>query len=177
MESDTAARTIPDAEPRTSARAAVVGPGEGRAIWFLGNLMVFKATAETTNGAFGLIESLVRPGSSPPLHIHQREDEAFWVLEGSVTILCGGETYHAPAGSYAFLPRGVPHTYRVDGDTPAHLLTLLTPGGGEAFFAAGGSPADSLTLPPPSAPDIPYLKTVAERFGNEFVGPPLARES
>jgi mannose-6-phosphate isomerase-like protein (cupin superfamily) len=143
-------------------------------VWFLGNLMVVKATAETTNGAFGLVESIVPPGASPPLHVHHREDEVFWVLEGTLRIVCGDETYHAPAGSYAFLPRGVPHTFRVEGDTPARMLTLLTPGGGEQFFVEGGRPAERGTLPPASPPDLAALRQVAERFGSEFVGPPLA---
>ena len=156
-----------------TAHAVVLGPGEGTPIWFLGNLMVVKATVQSTNGAYGLLESLVRAGASPPLHIHHREDEAFWVLEGSLTIRCGDETFQVGAGSYVFLPRGVPHTFRVDGDTPARMLTLLTPGGGEAFFVEGGRPAERATLPPPGPPDLALLERVAHKFGSEFVGPPL----
>jgi mannose-6-phosphate isomerase-like protein (cupin superfamily) len=159
--------------PDTAGTAHVLGPGEGQAVWFLGNLMVIKATAQTTNGAFGLVESIVPAGASPPLHVHHREDEAFWVLEGALTIVCGERTYHAPAGSYAFLPRGVPHTFRVEGDTPARMLTLLTPGGGEQFFVEGGRPAEATTLPAPAKPDLAQLAAVAGRFGSEFVGPPL----
>ena len=161
-------------EERATTRAAVVvGPGEGTPVWFLGNLMMVKATAQSTNGAYGLLESLIRAGSSPPLHVHHREDEAFWVLEGELTVRCGAETYRAPAGSYVFLPRGVPHTFRVEGDAPARVLTLLTPGGGEAFFVEGGRPAERLTLPPTGAPDLARLERVARQFGSEFVGPPL----
>ncbi|HET7584932.1 MAG TPA: quercetin 2,3-dioxygenase [Gemmatimonadaceae bacterium] len=163
--------------PGTTARAVVLAPGEGRQIWFLGNLMVLKATASTTNGAYGLLESLVRAGASPPLHIHHREDETFWVLEGSLTVRCGGETFRAEAGSYVFLPRGVPHTFRVEGNTPARLLTLITPGGGEAVFVEGGRPAERAELPPPAAPDLAALERVAHRYGAEFVGPPLAAEA
>jgi quercetin dioxygenase-like cupin family protein len=132
--------------------------GEGTPIWFLGNLMVLKATAASTTGAYGLLESWVRPGASPPLHVHHREDE----------------TFRAGPGSYVFLPRGVPHTFRVDGDAPAHMLTMLTPGGGEAFFVKGGRPAESATFPPPAVPDLVRLERVAHEFGSEFVGPPLA---
>lgn len=159
---------------RAAGAAHVLGPGEGTPVWFLDNLMVVKATAQTTNGAFGLLESIVPPGASPPMHIHHREDEAFWVLEGTLTIVCGGRSYHAPAGSFAFLPRGVPHTFRVVSDTPARMLTLLTPGGGEEFFVEGGRPAEGSTLPERSRPDIDRLRQVAERFGSEFVGPPLS---
>lgn len=156
-----------------NSSAVVMGAGEGKPIWFLGNLMVVKATAATTNGAYGLLESWVPAGASPPLHIHHREDETFWILEGSVTVRCGEETFQVGAGSYVFLPRGVPHTLRVDGDAPAHMLTMLSPGGGEAFFVEGGRPAASATLPPPGAPDLARLERVAHEFGSEFVGPPL----
>lgn len=160
-------------EKSATARAVVFGAGEGKAIWFLGNLMVLKATAESTNGAYGLLESWVPAGASPPLHIHHREDETFWVMEGSVTVRCGDETFQAGAGSYVFLPRGVPHTFRVSDEGPARMLTLLTPGGGEAFFVEGGRPAERPTLPPPAAPDLVRLEQVAHEFGSEFVGPPL----
>jgi len=72
-----------------------------------------------------------------------------------------------------FLPRGVPHTFRVEGDTPARMLTLLTPGGGEAFFVEGGRPAERPTLAPEGRPDLARLRSVANKFGSEFVGPPL----
>ena len=160
-------------EEQATNGAVVLGPGEGTPIWFLGNLMVVKATAQSTNGAYGLLESWIPAGASPPLHVHHREDEAFWVLEGTLTIRCGDETFQAPAGSYVFLPRGVPHTFRVEGGAPARMLTLLTPGGGEAFFAAGGRPAERATLPPAGPPDLARLERVAHKFGSEFVGPPL----
>ncbi|HET7457951.1 MAG TPA: quercetin 2,3-dioxygenase [Gemmatimonadaceae bacterium] len=155
-------------------RATVLGPGEGTPVWFLGNLMVVKATAQSTNGAYGLLESLVPAGSSPPMHVHHREDEAFWILEGAITVRCGDETLRAGPGSYVFLPRGVPHTYRVDGDTPLRMLTLLTPGGGEGFFVDGGRPAERLTMAPPGRPDLALLERVAHEYGAEFIGPPLA---
>ena len=154
-------------------RGFILGPGEGTPVWFLGNLMVVKATAESTNGAYGLLESLVPAGSAPPLHVHHREDEAFWVLEGALTVRCGAETWRAPAGSYVFLPRGTPHTFRVDDDAPVRMLTLLTPGGGERFFVEGGRPAERATLPPAAPPDFARLQRVAHDFGSEFVGPPL----
>ena len=91
-----------------TGRAVVVGPGEGTPVWFPGNLMVVKATAQSTNGAYGLLESLILAGASPPLHVHHREDEAFWVLEEALTIRCGVETYQAGAGSYAFLRAPAP---------------------------------------------------------------------
>jgi mannose-6-phosphate isomerase-like protein (cupin superfamily) len=143
-------------------------------VWFQGNRITVKATGASTGGAFGLIESLVAPGYSPPLHIHDREDETFWVLEGAVTIRCGATTFRATAGACAFLPRGVPHTFVVEGTVPARMLGILTPGGGEAFFAAGGRPAENDGLPSPTPIDIEHLQRVATDFGNRIVGPPMA---
>jgi len=156
-----------------TAEAVVVGPGEGYASWFQGNRITIKATAASTGGAFGLVESLVAPGYSPPLHIHDLEDETFWVLEGEVTIRCGDRTFRATAGAFAFLPRGVPHTFVVEDNRPARMLGILTPGGGEAFFAEGGRPAEGEGFPPPTPPDLERLRRVAVQFGARLVGPPM----
>src|SRR3954463_3316545 len=132
----------------TCGHAQFVRPGEGQAIWFLRNRITVKATADSTGGAFGLVESLIAPGASPPMHVHHREDESFYVLDGALTVRCGDDTYDARTGSYIFLPRGVPHTFRVISETPVRMLTLITPGGGEGVFIAGGRPAERMTLPP-----------------------------
>ena len=151
-----------------------VAPGEGEATWFQPNRMTVKATAETTGGGFGLLESWVAAGSSPPLHVHHREDESFWVLEGRVRFRCGEAEFVGEPGSFVFLPRDVPHTFRVEGDRPARMLTLLTPGGGEGFFVDGGRPPEGPGLPPAGPPDVALLSRVSEQYGAEIVGPPLA---
>ncbi len=162
-------------EPITiQPRAVVVPSDEGRAVWFTNNRITIKATAEDTGGAFGLWESFVPPGSSPALHVHHREEETFWVLEGRLTIRCGDETFSAGPGSMAVLPRDVPHTFVAEGATPAHLLTLATPGGIEGYFVAAGRPAENDGLPPAEPPDIELLQRFSTDFGFEIVGPPLA---
>ena len=148
--------------------------GDGEAVWFAPNRMTIKATAETTGGAYGLFEALVAPRSGPPLHVHHREDEAFWVLEGELTMVCGDETFSAVPGSYVFLPRGVPHTFVNEGDTPARMLTLISPGGGERFFVDAGRAPEGEGLPPAGPPDVEKLARVGAEYGNEIVGPPLA---
>ncbi len=148
-------------------------PGEGEASWFLTNHMTLKATKDETDGAFGLVESRIAPGSSPPLHVHRQEDESFYVLEGEVTFKAGDETFEAGPGSFVFLPRDLPHTFVVEGDEPARMLTLLTPGGTERFFVDGGRPPEHEGLPPAGPPDIERLRRVAAEYGNEIVGPPL----
>jgi mannose-6-phosphate isomerase-like protein (cupin superfamily) len=154
--------------------ASFLEPGEGQAIWFLRNRMTIKATARSTGGAYGLVESLIAPGFSPPLHVHHREDEAFWVLEGEVSMRCGERTFRAGPGAFVFLPRDVPHTFVVEGNVPVRMLTLLTPGGGEGVFIEGGRPAEGDGLPPATPPDIEALRRVSERYGAEIVGPPMA---
>jgi mannose-6-phosphate isomerase-like protein (cupin superfamily) len=136
--------------------------------------MTVKATAETTGGAFGLLETLLAPGFSPPLHVHHAEDESFWVLEGHLTMRCGEQTFRAEPGSFVFLPRHVAHTFVVEGNAPARLLTLITPGGGEGFFVAGGRPAEREGLPPAARPDIEALKRVSAQYNAEILGPPMA---
>jgi hypothetical protein len=107
------------------------------------------------------------------MHVHHREDEAFFVLEGAVRFHCDGREVVAGPGSYVFLPRDVPHTFRVEGDEDAHMLTLLSPGGGERFFVEGGRPPSGPGLPPPGPPDVEKLKSLGPAYGNEIVGPPL----
>jgi quercetin dioxygenase-like cupin family protein len=91
-----------------------------------------KASKRSTGGAFTVIDSDT-DGGAPP-HIHEREDEAFYVITGHITVHCGGETLPAPEGSFVFLPRGIIHDWDVDGDR-ARVLILTAPGGFDEFFA------------------------------------------
>jgi mannose-6-phosphate isomerase-like protein (cupin superfamily) len=148
--------------------------GEGEAFWFTNHLMTVKATAASTDGAYGLVEGLASAGSGPPLHVHHREDEAFWLLEGQLTVRCGEKTFTAGPGSYTFLPRDIPHTFAVEGDTPARLLSICSPGGFEQYFVAAGRPAERAGLPPAGPVDVGLLARIGQDFGLEIVGPPMA---
>ena len=150
-----------------------VPAGEGETTWFQPNRMTVKATGEQTNGAFGLLESWIRAGSSPPLHVYHREDESFWVLEGTVRFKVGEQEILAGPGAFVFAPRDIPHTFVVEGAEDAHLLTLLTPGGGERFFLDAGREPEGPGLPPPGPPDVARLQQLAPAYGNEILGPPL----
>jgi quercetin dioxygenase-like cupin family protein len=154
-------------------RPVVLGPGEGESVWFLNSRMTLKATGATTGGGYGLLESSIPPGFSPPMHVHHREDESFYVLEGQLRLQCGDETFVAEAGSYIFLPREVPHSFRVEGDTPARMLTIETPGGGERFFVDAGRPVEGEGLPDAAPVDVELLRRVGNAYGAEVVGPPL----
>jgi mannose-6-phosphate isomerase-like protein (cupin superfamily) len=142
----------------------------GEAFWFLGTRMELKASGATTGGAFGLIEQELPAGFAPPPHVDRSEDEAFYVLEGELTVTRGAETVAAPAGTCVFLPRGVPHAFRV-GAAPARLLQLNTPAGLERFFAEAGEPARGPGLPP-GPPDVGRLLALAPAYGVEILGPP-----
>ena len=149
-------------------------PGEGEVIWYVNNRATILATTEQTGGAFGLVHMDVAIGHGPPLHIHRAEDEAFWILEGHLTVRCGDDEFTAGPGTFVYTPRGVPHTFRLEGGVPARLLVLLTPGGGEGFFRDAGRPAAGPGLPPPAPPDIATLNAVATKYHQENIGPPMA---
>jgi quercetin dioxygenase-like cupin family protein len=156
------------------ARPFFAEPGEGEATWFLNSRMVVRATGDATGGAYGLVESWIPAGFSPPLHVHRREDEAFFVLEGHVRFRAAEREIVGGPGTYVFLPREVPHTFVVEGEEIAHMLTLLTPGGGEGFFVDAGRTPEGPGLPPPGPPDVERLARVAAQYGAEILGPPLA---
>jgi quercetin dioxygenase-like cupin family protein len=93
------------------------------------------ARAIDTGGALGLVETTIPPGHSTPLHVHQHEDEAFYVLSGTVDFVCGAERFRAESGAFVLLPRGIPHTFLGISEEPSHVLVLLLPGGLEDAFA------------------------------------------
>ena len=105
--------------------------------------------------------------------MHRREDEWFYVIEGELSFWVGGEVIEAPAGSFVFGPRDVPHTFVVT-SPEARFLLVTEPAGFESFLRAMGQPAPSLTIPPPAAPpsDIAPLIAAAAEYGIEILGPP-----
>jgi quercetin dioxygenase-like cupin family protein len=123
----------------------------GNSFWYVGQLMSALAEGEDTGGRLTVYEILFPPDSGPPLHVHEREDEAFYVLEGGLSVRMGDEEFEATAGSFVFQPRGVPHTFRSSGDG-ARVLLLVVPSGFEDYFRALSRPAEAMTLPPPTGP-------------------------
>ena len=121
--------------------------GEGNARWWGGGLATIKCTGKETGDLYSIVEVLEPEGARAPLHLHRKEDEAFYVLEGEMTFQIGEETIEARRGSFVFGPKNVPHTYTVD-SVPARLLFLLSPPGFEGFVEAISSPAKARTLPP-----------------------------
>ena len=105
----------------------------GEHLRFSGTTMVVRAPADATGGSYTLLEEL------PPLldtsaHVHSREDETYYVLEGDHVFACGGQEVRLGPGGLVFLPRGIPHAHRRVVPGVGRLLCLLTPGGLEGFF-------------------------------------------
>jgi quercetin dioxygenase-like cupin family protein len=155
----------------TTTTTIVRGRDEGEATWFLNSLTTKVAATAETGGAYGITEQLVTAAANPPMHRHPGEDEAFYVLEGTVEVEVDSRVATATPGTFAFVPRGAAHTYRVVSDT-ARLLVLCSgkrTEGLEDFFFTMGDPAPVRRLPEPSAPDMERLATLAERSGIEFL--------
>ena len=144
---------------------------EGEARWWFACLAEIKVTAEQTGGLLSIIEITEPPNAAGPLHVHHREDEGFWILEGDVTFEVGDTTIEASAGDFAFGPRGIPHRYTV-GDAGCRMLYLMTPGGFEELIRGMSVPAQSRTLPPASdeEPDWDHVAAVATAHGCELFG-------
>lgn len=143
---------------------------EGQARWWFSSLAVIKLSSEDTAGQMTIVEVTEPPGASAPLHVHYREDETFWVLEGEVTIEVGDTVYEARVGDVVFGPRNVPHRYTVS-NNGCKMLFIVTPGGFENLVVAMSQPAASRTLPPPSAeePDWEHVASVARANGCELL--------
>jgi quercetin dioxygenase-like cupin family protein len=146
---------------------------EGEALWFLGALATIKASGDRTDGRVAVVEVLASQGHGSPLHVHRREDEWFYVIEGELAFLVGGERIDAPAGAFVFGPRDIPHTFEVI-SSEARFLLVTEPAGFDAFIRAVGQPAPTLTIPPAAEPpsDITPLVTAAAEHGIEILGPP-----
>jgi quercetin dioxygenase-like cupin family protein len=151
-----------------------VPPGEGKSFWLTTGLYTLKAVGEETDGAFALSELRSPPGAGGRLHIHHREDESYYVLEGEFEFLKDGHTFTAGAGSFVHLPKGRPHMHRNAGDTPARALVLATPAGQEKFFEEAGVPAtEGSTAPAPPGPqEVERILAIAQKYGQEVLPPP-----
>ena len=144
---------------------------EGEARWWFAGLAVIKATGADTGGQMTIVEMTEPPNAEAPLHVHHREDEAFWLLEGSATFQVGDTVLQASAGDYLFGPRDVPHKYTV-GDDGCRMLFICTPGGNfESIVREMSVPAERRTLPPPSdeEPDLGRIAAIAEAHGCELL--------
>ena len=140
----------------------------GQQYWFFGMLAEIKASAADTGGQYTLLEITAPPGLQTPLHVHYREDEGFYLLEGSVTIEVGDQTVEVGAGEHAYGPRDIPHRFTV-GPDGARMIWVLAPSGFEDFVADVSVPAEAPTVPPPSVLPPEDAAEIVLRHGMELL--------
>lgn len=147
---------------------------EGEARWWFNSLAVIKAGAVDTGGQMTIVEITEPPNSQAPLHVHHREDEAFWILEGSATFEVGDQTIEAKAGDYLLGPRDIPHRFTT-GPSGCRMLFIFTPGGFEDLLRAISRPAEARTLPPsedgapPSEEEMRQMEAAIRAGGCEIL--------
>jgi quercetin dioxygenase-like cupin family protein len=142
-------------------------PPQGRTLAVVGDVYRFLATGADTNGQFALWEAIVAPGAGPPPHIHTREVESFYVLEGEVTFTLESGKRVAGPGTFVGIPIGTLHGFGNDTDKPARMLIQVAPAGlEEMFFQCGRElPEGTTACDPPTEEEINSLLEIAPEWG------------
>jgi quercetin dioxygenase-like cupin family protein len=155
-------------------KSGVMASGEGRSIWVVGDRYTIKCSGKDTNGAYALMEAIVPPGGGPPPHIHSREDEAFFVLDGVLQFDADGRNFTASSGAWVTLARGSLHFFRNNGSKPARMLIVVTPAGLDEFFLEIGRESVENESDPvaPTPAEIQKLLETAPKYGIEIRTPP-----
>jgi mannose-6-phosphate isomerase-like protein (cupin superfamily) len=141
----------------------VIQASEGLHFDVMGAMMTYKATVEDTGAAYSLAVEVTPPHGGLPLHVHHREDEAMYILEGEYEIQYGDDVFRATAGTFVFLPRDVPNRYQNVGDAPGRFLYITSPGGFEKLVEQ----TSLLAIGTP--PDMQKIKEMAHKYGVEFI--------
>jgi quercetin dioxygenase-like cupin family protein len=154
----------------TRRQTTVKQHGEGRRIGIVGDVYRFLVMGEDTEGRYAQWEAIVPPGGGPPPHVHSREEEGFYILEGEITFQAGEECFVAGAGTFVNMPVGSLHCFRNASDKPARMLISVAPAGLEQMFLEVGQPLapDATGAPATTEADIKKLLAVAPRFGMEI---------
>lgn len=157
----------------TAAKPYRLALGEGLAdVWWKSGRITVKAGPDETAGAFSQFEVDDPRGSGPPLHVHHNEDEAFYILEGRVTMFVGDGRLDLDAGDYCFGPRGIPHAYLVRSER-ARMLVTISPSGSEQLFVSLGVPVTGAEPPTDTVmPPLPEMARLFAQYGAEILGPP-----
>jgi quercetin dioxygenase-like cupin family protein len=145
-------------------------PPQGRTVAVVGDVYRFLATGEDTDGKYALWEAVVPPGGGPPPHVHSKEEEGFYVLEGETTFTVNGERVVATAGTFANMPVGTLHSFKNESSKPTRMLISVAPAGLEQMFFEFGVPlAEGATAAlPPTKEEIEKLLAVAPKYGIEI---------
>lgn len=156
----------------TQEQVKFLPAGKGRAYWGPGNQLRFLVTVEDTGGAFFMAEGLVLPGGGPPPHIHSREEESFYLLEGTLTVQVGDRALQASPGDFVYLPRGIAHSFRNTGKVNARMLVTATPAGLEKYFEETFDPVVEGSGPPLLTEVlIKKAMAAASKYGMELLLP------
>jgi quercetin dioxygenase-like cupin family protein len=156
----------------TDANRAFHRPGTAEVVyWGFGDGVTILASGKETNGAYAQVEGMLAPRGEAPAHIHHREDETFYVLEGSIELRIGDVVHVVQAGDYMQVPRGTVHSLRNVGEHTARALVTFVPAGLEGFFTEVYQPVIGRTAPPPPPPDdlMDRMRQAAPRYGCEFL--------
>ena len=148
-------------------------PNDGQTIAVVGDVYRFLATGDETGGRYALWDALVPPGGGPPPHVHSREEEGFYVLEGEITFRIGDERIVAGPGTFANVSIGTPHSFRNETDKPARMLIQVAPAGLERMFLEVGQavPVGTTSAAPPTKEELALLKETAPRYGVQILLP------
>jgi quercetin dioxygenase-like cupin family protein len=155
---------------RTEGGGIFVGPGDGKALPNpIGGRMVVKVRDEDTGGGYSIHDNTIPPGSQGPRpHIHHYHDEAFYVLEGELTVRVGPRRITAPAGSFVVVPRGAVHQPSNPGTEPARVLLIFSPAGMDHFFEEAAEGRMPLQAEPADPEVQEKLAAFTEKYGYEF---------
>ncbi|PWB66857.1 MAG: cupin domain-containing protein [Bradyrhizobiaceae bacterium] len=142
-----------------------IASATARTVTWMDTVYTINVDRYQSGGIVGVFESIVPARGGPPVHVHHNEDEVIHVIEGGYEFWLDGDTIPVAAGASIFLPRGVPHTFRVTSTSSGRNLTILTPGGMEEFFVEAA--AQNLRMPDQRA----EILALAGRYGLEFLAP------
>ncbi len=145
--------------------------GEKEVINWLGELAIIHADSKQTHGQFAMVELFATKEGEVPWHIHHREDEGFYLLEGEMTLYIGATEKKMKPGDFVWAPKDIPHRYSVDSANYARVLMTFSPPGFEEFVRATSEPAKDLTPLKPASDSIDFGKVaeLALTYGAEFV--------
>jgi mannose-6-phosphate isomerase-like protein (cupin superfamily) len=164
--------TLVRAQTKPRPRGIVAKPGENRSpnVRLPGQKTDCKVTSEDSGGACSIFGLVVPTHSGPPLHVHHREDEWYYVLAGEFIFEVGDEKFNLPTGSSIWAPREAKHRWANSGATDGNLILTCLPGGFEKFFEELGK-FPSLNSPDPE--EMHKIHELHAKFGMELLGPPI----
>jgi len=152
-----------------NTESTVLETGRGQSFWLMGDFFAIKTTAEQTGGAYSITEIESFPGNGPPPHIHHKEDECFYIVEGAFSVIMGDRAFDVADGDFVRIPKGTSHTYRNVGAIPGKILVILSPGGLERLWAELGQPGSLNQTPQKDDPSVlNRLLSLAPQYGLEI---------